>query len=104
MGQQLGHSLQFISSEASSQSMNWLQRLEFPMQLPSRQRNSVAAQLVSARGKPPQRMRLGCRTQHVQPAHGPHSRSGRACMHIHLLPSTAMDRLILHSQLWSPPG
>lgn len=43
-----GHSLQFISSDASSQSMIWLQRLEFPMHLPSRHRNSVAAQLVSA--------------------------------------------------------
>lgn len=41
------HSLQFISSEASSQSTNWLQRLEFPMQVPSRQRNSPTPQAVS---------------------------------------------------------
>lgn len=41
-------SLQFISSEASSQSTNWLQRLEFPTQVPSRQRNSPAPQAVSA--------------------------------------------------------
>ena len=41
------HSLQFISSEASSQSTNWLQRLEFPMHVPSRQRNSPAPQAVS---------------------------------------------------------
>lgn len=44
------HSLQFISSEASSQSTNWLQRLEFPMQVPSRQRNSPAPQAVSRTG------------------------------------------------------
>lgn len=41
------HSLQFISSEASSQSTNWLQRLEFPTQVPSRQRNSPTPQAVS---------------------------------------------------------
>lgn len=49
-GQRAGRgrrSLQFISSEASSQSTNWLQRLEFPMQVPSRQRNSPAPQAVS---------------------------------------------------------
>jgi hypothetical protein len=41
------HSLQFISSEASSQSTNWLQRLEFPIQVPSRQRNSPTPHAVS---------------------------------------------------------
>lgn len=41
------HLLQFISSDASSQSIWWLQRLELAMQVPSRQRNSVAPQLVS---------------------------------------------------------
>lgn len=45
-----GYSLQFISSEASSQSTNWLQRLELPMQEPSRQRNSPTPQAVSRTG------------------------------------------------------
>lgn len=54
-GTRIGHrSLQFISSEASSQSTNWLQRLEFPMQVPSRQRNSPTLQAVS-RTAPPRR-------------------------------------------------
>lgn len=78
-----GHSLQFISSDASSQSMNWLQRLEFPMQVPSRQRNSVAAQVVSARGKkPPQSMR-----QIPHPPHGTHWKG--------------TDTLTLPTQLWA---
>lgn len=75
----LGHSLQFISSDASSQSMNWLQRLELPMQLPSRQRNSVAAQLVSARGKCQQWVRLGGRDPARAATPRPHSGGGRAC-------------------------
>lgn len=39
--------LQFFSSEASAQSMIWLHCADFPMQIPSAQRNSVEAHVES---------------------------------------------------------